>query len=752
MSADPIDDALGQLQSLGLLVTRENMLIDGAVHRVDIDGHKRGKKNGWYTAHHFRLDDGREVVVGAFGIWMGADNGAQKLKFSGAGKISGAEKNRLRLEQEKAAARVEQERIQRNEEAAARAKKIWLKLPFQGASAYLYRKGVRGYGLRYMRGSIAIPVINVAGKLVGLQFIDKDGGKKYLSGTAKLGAWHLIGKITPGLPVVIVEGYATGASIHEATGWPVAICFDVANLRHVALAIKSLHPHVQQVIAGDDDHERLKPGTDEPENLGRILSDKLAAELRCAAVYPRFKDARGLKDWNDLHLESGLEAVNQQLRAGIKVAVPAGPTPEDDPSVRPWQKELVWTDDGLKVMVHNLMLVLEQHDAWKGVLAFDTFQQRLVKRKETPYGGQPGPMTDGDEVEIAAWFGRRDTYRIGVPTMMAREASIAVARRHQFHPVRDYLDGLKWDGTDRIPTFFSDFCGINQTELTLQFALNFFISCVARIYDPGCQARLMLVLEGEQNIKKSTLARVLCGEQWFADIGAAASDKDFYQIIQGRWVVEISELASFARAESSHIKRAISTNVDRFRQSYGRNAEDFPRQCIFFGTVNNQNWQKDETGGTRYMPLWVTEVNIDAIRPIRDQLWAEAVVRYRNKESWWELPATAKDEQDARYEDDVWTSSVFRWLEGKMHATQYGNHTKRDAFGKVSECSAAEILLFALNIDTKDQDKSKQTRIGNIMLRLEWKRGQRRMAGAKPRFYVRPAASVKGDTEGQGDE
>lgn len=733
----------------GLIV--ETLEVDGKTHRVDLEGEKKGKKHGWYGAHWLKLDNGKEVVVGAYGWFSGPEKFIHKIQIKGAGAFTEADKARYKAQQAKAMEMAGKEREAHAVEAARRAAELWPSLPDTGGSDYLQRKGVRGYGLRYTHGTIVVPLRNVAGKLVGLQFIAPDGSKKYLTGTAKMGAWYLLGEVKPGKPLFIAEGYATGASIHEATGCAVAICFDCGNLPHVAKALRSLHPKARLVIAGDDDHERVNKTTGLPENAGRLEGDRTAAALKCAVCYPSFKESAGRTDFNDLHQEQGLDALRDQLRAALKNTSPAGAANDDEGEGEAlgWRNELVWNDRGMIAMPHNVMLILRNHPAWEGVLGYDDFAKRLVLRREPPCGGEIGPIKDGDEVRIAAWFGRKETFSTYVPTSIAREASIGVSYEFTFHPVRDYLESVKWDGIERIPTFFSDFCGSTHNATNAGFALNFFIACVARIFSPGCRARLMLVLEGPQDISKSTLARVLCGEEYFADLGTAASDKDFFQIIQGRWIVEISELASFARAEASHIKRAISTNIDRFRPSYGRNAEDFPRQCIFFGTVNPlDGWQKDPTGGSRFMPVEVREINIEAIIAIRDQLWAEAVHRYRNGEPWWKLPEGAKEEQDSRYEDDIWTPRIIRWLEGKMRPVQSASDmypTPATCYpsgweGKVKHCTVAQIMAYALEIEVKKQDNAQAGRVGKIMHRLGWKRKQVRVGGARIWTYFRPDA------------
>lgn len=724
-SVDPIQSALDELHAFGLLVERLEFgpPKGGKVHRVDVEGQKRGKKSGWYIAYEFTLDDGRNIVVGSYGIWQGAENNSQKLKVRGA-KLDDSAREKLKKRQQELAKEAEEAEVLQLKEVATRAKAIWDKLPSCDGSPYLMRKGVTAYGLgRGRDGTCVVPLRNSAGMLTQLQFIAADGDKKFLTGPGKLGSYHRIGTIVDELPLVFAEGYATAASIHMATGWPVVACIDANNMLEVGRRLRPVYPEARFIFAADDDHEKKR-------NTGREIVTEGAKRFRGKVVFPRFVDPAGKTDFNDVHEEQGLEAVRQQLQEAWTPSVPASSGVGDDK----WTAELVWGDKGLKAMPHNLMLVFEHHKDWRGKFAYDQFAKRLIKRTPLPCGGEAGELTDADEIEIAAWFGRRNTFAIAVPTIVAREACIAQARRYAFHPIREYLDGLKWDGEPRIATFLSDFCNTPHTPLQAGFATNFFTAAVARVRKPGCKADLMLVLEGEQGAMKSSLLNVLAGDAWYVDLGTPPSDKDFYQIIQGKWIVELGELGSFAKAETSHIKRAISVRIDRFRPSYGRNAEDHPRECVFVGTVNNSDWQRDETGARRYMPQWVSDINLDAVRLIRDQLWAEADHLYKHGAPWWVLPEGAYEAQESRYVEDIWAERVWSWLEGKAAKDRYRSG-KREP---IEVTTASEILLFALDVEIKKQDKPMQTRIGNLMKRFGFGRKQKRLGATRVWQYTRP--------------
>lgn len=724
---DPIAFALEQLVAYGFKLDRLELgpPPNGKAHRCQHVDDKAGKKSCWYIAHLIRLNDGRDAVVGAYGRFVGAENFKQKLELPDKAKLSELDRARIKREQKRATEASDEAREEAAREAAQRAGEIWPKLPSCSDSPYLTKKGVAAYGLARGRdGTTVIPLRNAAGALAGLQFIDAAGEKRYLTGSRKQGSFHLIGTVSEERPLVLAEGYATAASIHMATSWAVVVCFDSSNLAEVGGIMRQKYPGAPIIVAGDDDH-------DKKENAGRKYAPIAASKVRGQVVFPAFKDPTKKNDFNDLHAAEGLDVVAAQLQKAFAPLLPA----DADNQRQPWRRDLVWGDDGLKVTKHNMILILENDQPWKGVLAYDEFARQVVKRSAPPYGGVPGPMGDHDDAELAAWFERKDTYRLSVPTTTAREAALAVAHRHKFHPVRDYLDSLKWDGEVRIPSFFEKYCGVKAAdpeqpelehavprEVIKKFALNFFIASVARIYKPGCKADLMLVLEGEQGSKKSSLVELLAGgAQYYVDLGTSPADKDFYQIIQGRWLVEISELASFAKAETSHIKRAVSSHTDTFRPSYARYVQQFPRECLFFGTANDGDWQRDATGGRRFMPLWVgSTIDFDGVAAIRDQLWAEAVFRFREGEPWWQLPPGAALEQEARYVEDPWAEPVVRWL-----------NSEGSALPALNTATAAEIMEHALKIEPKKQDRIAQRRVGELMRRLGWKRIQKRMGASK---------------------
>ena len=225
---------------------------------------------------------------------------------------------------------------------------------------------------------------------------------------------------------------------------------------------------------------------------------------------------------------------------------------------------------------------------------------------------------------------------------------------------------LRWDGMPRLDAWTMTHLGAEDTPLNRAFGSRWMISAVARIMRPGVKADHMLILEGPQGAKKSSALKVLAGEEWFTDELAEIGCKDAAQQMRGIWIIEIAELDAISRAEVSRIKAFLTRTTDRYRPPYERYIVTVPRQCVFAGSVNPETYLRDETGNRRFWPVRCGTIDLDALARDRDQLWAEAVKRYRDGAIWWldepDLIAGAKAEQDRRYQTDAWDARIDRWL------------------------------------------------------------------------------------------
>ena len=231
-------------------------------------------------------------------------------------------------------------------------------------------------------------------------------------------------------------------------------------------------------------------------------------------------------------------------------------------------------------------------------------------------GTDPVPRLarDEDVSQLQEWLQHQGLPRIGKDTV--HQAVDQRARERSFHPVRDWLDSLAWDGAERLGGWLKAYLGATGDErLSRRHRRHVpHLHGRARSLQPGCKADYMLVLEGEQGIEKSRACQVLAGD-WFSDGLPDIHDKDARQHLRGKWLIEIAELAAFTRAESEALKAFITRDHERYRPSYGRKDVIEPRQCVFIGTTNQATYIKDETGGRRFWPVAVGRIDIEALDP-----------------------------------------------------------------------------------------------------------------------------------------
>lgn len=725
-----LDEVLLQMADYGLEPAQP--LAFGKLTRCKTAQDKGKEKNGWYVVHEHRTEKGETLIFGSFGDWRTGET--QKVKVK-PGRMSAEEREVMRARQEDAKRRAAEIAANAARRAANRAAAMFKRMPEKGRSDYLDRKQIVGFGVRYAprSGAVLVPMCNVRDQIVGLQVIypakqpEMGRDKTYWPyGMAKEGAFHLIGPHPePGEPVLVCEGYATGASLHMATSATVAVAFDAGNLREVAKAMRERFPGRALIVCRDDDWLTKRPNG-EPWNPGEEKGSNAALIVGGQVVGPIFAGVREAKwtDFNDLHCAEGLEAVRRQVLAVIKPPAAGG-----------WKDQLARTESGALIAhMQNVELILGNDERWAGVISFSAFSSKIVKLRAAPYGGGTGDWADIDDTRVMKWLAQQ--YNLRVKPSSVIEAVSVVAHDHAFHPVREYLDGLVWDRVPRLASWLTDVMGVQASDYSAKVGKRWMISAVARVMQPGCKADSVMILEGGQGEGKSTAMSILSGP-WFMDTPFALGDKDGFQAIRGKWIIELGELDSFNKAESTKAKQFFSASTDTYRESYGRRGNDVPRQCVFVGTTNQDEYLKDATGNRRYWPVACTQVDLQRLREIRDQLWAEAMVCYEAGDIWWvnrDEAAMFAEAQDERFVVDEWEGPILTWLE----ESQIGETT-----------TGSEVLGGALKLDFGHWGKPEQMRVGAIMHRLGWRRvrlaplvksGKRPWAYQKPEGWGRAAA------------
>lgn len=416
-----------------------------------------------------------------------------------------------------------------------------------------------------------------------------------------------------------------------------------------------------------------------------------------------------------------LSALQTQLASYKRDLRPAAPS---------WTSKIVLAPSGEPCPIaSNVLIALEHAPEWEGVLAYDEFHQRPTFLNKPPWRNGdwrgPTPFVDVDESRVLVWMQEAGIHcRIEA----VRQALAIATDNNRFHPVRDYLDSLAWDGVPRLGKWLTYYLGVEPIkDYTGPIGSRWMISAVARIYEPGCLAKYCLVLEGPQDLGKSTALEAL-GSPWFTDDVAELGTKDSQMQVGNAWIVELSELDSVRKAHVSAIKSFISRKTDQFRKPFGRYITQQPRQCVLAGTVNPAGeYLADDTGAVRFWPVFCTSIDIEALRADKDQLWAEAVHRYRAKEPWWldvsEMIGAAADQQDNRFNADAWEEPIARWLRTLM----------------AQQVTTMDVLVSALDVPVKDHDRSKQTRVGIILSkRLGWTSIPTNVNGKTTRIYHRP--------------
>ncbi|EPY07441.1 virulence-associated E family protein [Paenibacillus alvei TS-15] len=411
------------------------------------------------------------------------------------------------------------------------------------------------------------------------------------------------------------------------------------------------------------------------------------------------------------------------------------------PDSMDWIKMLEINSQGIpQKSSKNVRIVLENDPNLKDRIRMDLFADAIMGAAPLPW--PPRNTEEG----IFQWRDDDDAglreYIHGVLSFrtegIIQDGLTLCARKNQYNPVTSYLNSLEWDGVPRLDTLFIDYLGAADTPYTRAVTRKSFTAAVARAMLPGIKYDTMPVLTGAQGLGKTTLIQKM-GKDWFNNSIESFEGKEAAEMLQGVWIVEVGEMGAYSRSDVKTIKGFLSRTEDSYRAAYARKTEKHPRRCVFFGTSNDDQYLRDPTGGRRFWPI-----DCGVIRPTKqvfvhlddevNQLWAEAVMRWRMGESLIlsdELEIEAKRQQELHAEVDPWDGIVSDFAERQV-PPDWGKRTLAERkmfwsgeFGNYQgelvprdRICAQEVWLEALNGDARGMKRAETQRINNILDRL----------------------------------
>lgn len=425
-----------------------------------------------------------------------------------------------------------------------------------------------------------------------------------------------------------------------------------------------------------------------------------------------------------------------------------------------WKKELKRdANDRLVVNPMNAYLLLRNHPDVRGTIRFNEFS------KQIEISG--GPLArKNDDIEEYVTSAQDWIYATEGVVMNRTDLGYriqTVAFENAYDPIRDYLLGLKWDGVSRVMAdggWLVKYAGARAdgaSNFVAKVGRKYLIGAVARGLVPGAKVDNVLLLEGDQGLKKSSLFEAL-GGPFYIDTSVVLGDKDSKMTAGSAWIAELPDMASNKRSEKNMMKAFFTTRVDKYRPPFGRAVKAFPRRCVWGTTSNDYEVFDDETGNRRYLSVTCRgvdgKIDVAGLLRDRDQLWAEAVAIYLAAEqcpncakskdtvwaqaprcdehSWWpdrSMALAVEEQNNMRDDTDVWSPVVFEWLDNPMK-----NDVGIEQAAERVEVTTTNVLQYAIGKDIESCNHNDKIRVGKILRKAGWVPGKPHR-GQRP--YVR---------------
>lgn len=429
--------------------------------------------------------------------------------------------------------------------------------------------------------------------------------------------------------------------------------------------------------------------------------------------------------WTPENLKNKVDNAYRYASGAIGSASPLIAFPKEYETWSPEQDKYFHrskTTNSIVLDQHNTALMFSPNFPLQGLIAMDLFSHQITFTRKAPWHKKEGIKiwTDEEATLCRHWLSTNYKYEPTQPLM--HDAAVVAAYQYQYHPVKDYLESLVWDGHKRVHNWMHNYLGCEDNDYTRAISLKVLVAGVKRIYEPGAKFDYIPVLEGDQRTGKSTAWKILASKQWFGDTPVDISKEWSIMKTFGKWFYEWAEMETYRKSNTQAMKAFLSSDTDTVRLPYNRTIQSIPRQGLFVGTFNPEKdrdigWLHDTTGNTRY---WIVETGVcgdirnDKLEAARDQLWAEAKILYESGIPIYfedlKVIQLAKEEQQKRLGKDSWHDAIVAWVD-TPHNLDRNIITGEELF---KECIGGNLERFK---------RPEMARISNVMQMIGWIKG-----------------------------